>query len=386
MSKPSNIRLVFLTALAVSLLPVLIAFGGPPEEEGIRRDTPRFGVWSAGESPDGREYFVLFDDKGEVAKVIPLDNDMARYGQGDYFALVSKDERGGRRNVRVFDAHGAPVSRFNVPSERHVGLSGEIVMLLPQNLHGVGTAFDLEFLRLDGSFLRALRYEGVSLQAGTEYPNGHWLFGAIDYRGETRSYTVHHLDAEGRTAWKFDLGEAMGSVYVLSSSARFAVVGSISAPPDPPSEQSRYSFDLLNEDGSVIVSGHLPAFQQGLFSPDDRHVVLVGAGTIRLLRTLDGAELWSGRRTLQLARGSAIAFSPDGSRFYLVEQDPPTLGTPGPTRLTVYSIQEGGVAQSDQLLSQIPTHRSIVVVGLEVGRDGAVELMTQRSGTYRVSP
>lgn len=386
MSKPSNVRLAFLTALAVSLLPVLIAFGGPPEEEGIRRATPRFGSWSAGESPDGREYFVLFDDKGDVAKVIPLDNEVARYGKGDYFALVSNDRRGGRQNVRVFDFHGDLVSRFSVPSDRHVGLSGEIVMLLPQNLHGIGTAFDMEFLRLDGSFLRALRYEGVSLQAGTEYPNGHWLFGSLDRRGETPSFTVHHLDSQGRTVWKFDLGEAMGSVYVLAPSARFAVVSSISAPPDPPGEESRYSFDLLDESGSVIVSGHLPALQQGLFSPDDRHVVLVGARTIRLLRTIDGAEIWSGRRTARLARGSAIAFSPDGSRFYVVEQDTPTLVTPGPTRLTVYSIQEDGVTQSHQILNQIPTNRSIVVAGLEVARDGAVELITQRSGTYRVSP
>lgn len=386
MSKPSNIRLVFLTALAVSLLPVLIASGAPPEEEGIRRDTPRFGVWHAGDSPDGREYFVLFDDKGDLAKVIPLDGEWARYGKGAYFALVSRDARGGRNHVRVFDLHGDLVSRFTVPSDRAVVVSGEIVMLQPQNLHGIGIAFDLEFLRLDGSFLRALRYEGVSLRAGTEYPNGHWLFGALDRRGETPSYAVHHLDSQGRTVWKFDLGEAKGTVFVLATSARFAVVGSHPPPSDSLSEESRYSFDLLDESGSVIVSGHLPKFQQGLFSPDDRHVVLVGARTIRLLPTIDGAEIWSGRRTVQLARGSAIAFSPDGSRFYLVEQDTPRLGTAAPTRLTVYSIQEERVTQSDQILNQIPTHRSIVVVGLEVGRDGAVELITQRSGTFRLSP
>ena len=194
---------------------------------------------------------------------------------------------------------------------------------------------------------------------------------------------MHHLDSEGRTVWKFDLGEAKGTVFVLAPSARFAVVGSVSIRPDSLGESS---FHVLDESGAVIVSGHLPALQQGLFSPDDRHVVLVGARTIRLLRTIDGAEIWSGRRTVQLARGSAIAFSPDGSRFYLVEQDPPTLTTPGPTRLTVYSIQEDGVTQSHQILNQIPTHRGIVVVGLGVDRNGAVELMTQRSGTFRLSP
>ena len=180
MSKPSNVRHVLLPALAVSLLPVLIAFGGPPEEEGIRRNTPRFGSWSAGESPDGREYFVLFDDEGDVAKVIPLDNDVARYGKGDYFALVSKDQRGGRRQVRVFDFHGDLVSRFSVPSDRFVGVSGETVVLKPWNLHGIGTAFDLDFLRLDGSFLRALRYEGVSLRGGGAHPNGHWLLSSFE--------------------------------------------------------------------------------------------------------------------------------------------------------------------------------------------------------------
>jgi len=384
MTSRSIVRRAFLAAMTIFFLRAVLSAGAPPEEEGIRRVSPRFGLWGAGESPDGKEHFVVFGDQGDVARVIPLKDQVARYGDGDAFALVTPDRAADEQRVEVFRANGDLISRFRIPLSRTLHVGRNVLVLRPNNDHGRGIPFDLEFLRLDGSRLRALRHDGQVLFPWWMYPNDHWLVASVDRRGEPPERAVRHIDSEGRLDWTFELGEEVPNLCALAPSGDYAVIGTHSI--EPVTDTLGDRFRILDSSGSLITSGNILGLQLVGFSPDETHVVLVDKRAIRILETADGSAILSSALPAEPAHLHALAFAPDGSRFHLLGQDLDSNAHPTNTWLITYSIAPKIVTHSKRILRDLPFGRRLIVVRLEVSPNGAVTLTTQQAGIYRVTP